>query len=479
MKRVGKPVFFVVALLILGFSYLAIFGWHGFHGDIPKTYIKGIEEIRWGIDIRGGVEAIFSPEDGVEATESEMKSVEETIKHRMVSNNITDYELFSDSKNNRIIVRFPWQATEKDFKPDKAIGEICQTALLTFREGQECQNQDYDSSGQPVRMNPAGITAETVLLEGKHVEDAKAMQVPDQTGNITNVIDLKFTAEGKEKFTEATTRLVGKTISIWMDDRMISSATVNQALTDGRGQITGEFTPKEAAALAGKIKAGALPFKLQTTNHSSISPHLGASALDTMLLAGIISFVLVCLMMLIFFRLPGFIACIALIGHLTITFAFISGFFFFINSFTLTLPGIAGIILSIGMGVDANIIIASRIKEELNNGKTLDKAIDSGSKSSFWAVFDGNVTVIIVALILMGIFGPANILSWLFGASTTGSIYSFGYTLLIGVICNFMMGMTATRLMTKSISGYKFARNAWLYGGSRKKDKHSVTGGEL
>jgi protein-export membrane protein SecD len=329
-------------------------------------------------------------------------------------------------------------------------------------------------------MTPKGKTAETVLLEGKHVAEAKAVQIPDQsTGKIKNAVDLQFNEEGKEKFAEATQRLIGKTISIWMDDTRISSATVNQALTDGRGQITGEFTAKEASALAGKIKAGALPFKLETTNHSTISPGVGTSSLQAMLLAGIISFVLVCLMMLFFFRLPGFIACIALIGHLTITFAFISGFFFFINSFTLTLPGIAGIILSIGMGVDANIIIVSRIKEELDNGKTLDKAIDSGSKNSFWAVFDGNVTVIIVALILMGIFGPANILSWLFGASITGSIYSFGYTLLIGVICNFMMGMTATRLMTKSISGYKFARNVWLYGGKTKKETQSATGGDL
>ena len=138
-----------------------------------------------------------------------------------------------------------------------------------------------------------------------------------------------------------------------------------------------------------------------------------------------------------------------------------------LNAFdlTLTLSGIAGIILSIGMGVDANIITNERIKEELRAGKTLDGAIRTGSKTSFAAIFDGNITVIIVAVILMLVFGPSNILSGIFGASTTGTIYSFGYTLLVGVIGNFLMGVTASRLMLSSLSGYKFMRKKSWYGG--------------
>jgi len=467
MKRVGKPMFFVVAFLILSFSFFAIFGFRGLRGDIPVTYIKGIQNIRWGIDIRGGVEATLNPAEGVVATKEQMKSVEEIIKTRMINNNITDYELFSDSKNNRIIVRFPWKADEKDFKPEAAIKEIASTALLTFREGDEFETQETGSNGEPVFKTPKGITAEKILLEGKNVIKAKAIQIPGKksTSKLDNAVDLEFDEEGKMKFAEATKRLVNKNISIWMDDVRISSAKVQQPLTDGKGQITGNFTSKEASALAAKISAGSLPFKLNVTNFNTISPTLGSASLNAMFMAGLIAFILVCAMMLIFYRLPGFIACIALMGHLAITFACISGFFNFVHSFTLTLPGIAGIILSIGMGVDANIITASRIKEELKNGRTLDKAIEAGSKNSFWAIFDGNITVIIIALILMGIFGPSNILSMIFGASTTGSIYSFGYTLLIGVICNFLMGMTATRLMTKSISGFKFARNKTLYGG--------------
>ena len=187
-----------------------------------------------------------------------------------------------------------------------------------------------------------------------------------------------------------------------------------------------------------------------------------------MAIAGVIALILVCLFMLLVYRLPGFVACIALLGQVAFSFAAVSGFFPVFPSFTMTLPGIAGIILSIGMGVDANIITAERIKEEVRAGKTLDGAIDKGCKNSFWAIFDGNVTVIIVAVILMLVFGPSNILSMIFGPSTTGVIYSFGYTLLIGTFANFIMGVTASRLMTKSISNFKFLRSKWLYGGARK-----------
>lgn len=176
----------------------------------------------------------------------------------------------------------------------------------------------------------------------------------------------------------------------------------------------GDFTAAEASDLANKINAGALPFKLVTTNFSTVSPTLGASALSAMELAGIIGFILVCLIMLIVYRLPGFVAIIALLGQIALCFAAVSGFFPFINSFTMTLPGIAGIILSIGMGVDANVITSTRIKEEINSDKTLDGAIQKGFANSFWAIFDGNITTMMVALILMMVFGrPISCLGFL------------------------------------------------------------------
>jgi preprotein translocase subunit SecD len=133
----------------------------------------------------------------------------------------------------------------------------------------------------------------------------------------------------------------------------------------------------------------------------------------------------------------------------------------------MTLPGIAGMILSIGMGVDCNVITAERIKEELAAGRTLDGALDKGTKNSLSAIVDGNMTVVIVSIILMLVFGPSNILSFIFGESTTGTIYAFGYTLLVGVISNFIMGIFFSRLMLRSVAGIKPLRKKWLFGGAK------------
>lgn len=467
MKRVRKPVFFIVALLILFVGYASVFGIHGQNGDIPITYIKGINDIRWGIDIRGGVEATFRPADGVDATDDQINSAKAIIETRLVSSNITDYELYADKSNDRIIVRFPWKVDEKDFDPETAIEEISATAELTFREGREYESNDIGSDGKAVAKAPKGVTKESVILNGSDIKKATAQAVQSEKNStkMDYIISLELKDSGKEKFAEATERLKGDYISIWMDDVMISAPQVNSVITDGKASITGDFTAKEASELAQKINAGALPFKLETSNFGTINPTLGNSALTAMGIAACIAMVLICLFMLIMYRLPGFIACIALIGQMALSLAAVSGFFTFVPSFTMTLPGIAGIILSIGMGVDANIITAERIKEEVHNGKTLDGAIDKGCRSSFWAIFDGNITVIIVAVILMCVFGPSNILSFWFGPSTTGIIYSFGYTLLVGVVSNFVMGVGASRIMLRSFSGLKFARKKWMYGG--------------
>ena len=150
MKRVKKPVFFVVTLLILALVYTSLFGVYGQKGDFKQTYIKGAGDIRWGIDIRGGVEATFSPADGIEATTTELEAAKQIIETRMVSNNITDYELYTDPTNNRIIVRFPWKSDEEDFDPEAAIDELAATAQLTFREGMEYEDAEYADVGSMV-----------------------------------------------------------------------------------------------------------------------------------------------------------------------------------------------------------------------------------------------------------------------------------------------------------------------------------------
>lgn len=242
---------------------------------------------------------------------------------------------------------------------------------------------------------------------------------------------------------------------------MLSAPNVEAHITDGKAVISGaNMDAAYCTELANLINSGALPFAIEVKGSGTITPTMGEKSLDVMVMAGIIAFALVSLFMLIYYRLPGFVAVISLLGQVAGSIAAVSGYFGVFNSFTLTLPGMAGIILSIGMGVDANIITAERIKEEIRAGKTIDGAIEKGSQNSFWAIFDGNITVMIVAIVLMGVFGPPSgiwstvLKPFLFWApvSTTGAVYSFGYTLFAGIIFNFVMGVTASRLMLKSVS---------------------------
>ncbi len=469
MKRVGKPIFFVVAIIIFAFTALSFFGISSTYGDKETIYVKGANNIRWGIDIRGGVDVTFTPPDDINPTEVQMNAATEVMRQRLVSLNITDYEVYTDTKKDRIIVRFPWKEGEVDFDPESAIKELGDTAVLTFREGYE-----IDSEGKMT-----GVTAEKVLVEGKNVEEAIARYGPtNDTGTNEHYVSLKLDSVGSKAFGEATALIAaqtGGTISIWMDEEMISNATVKNAITGGQAIISGNFTLESATALANKINAGALPFKLQTETYSTITPTLGMGARDAMVFSGLLAFILVCIYMIILYKLPGVIAAIALLGQVGGMIAATTGFFDGINSFTMTIPGIAGMILSIGMGVDANVITSERIKEEIRAGKSIDGAISNGYERGFSAIFDGNITVIIVAVILMGAFGaPSSLFAQIFNAiffffspSTQGAIYSFGYMLLVGVILNFVCGVTASRLMLKSISKFKCFRNPKFYGGAK------------
>lgn len=465
MKRIGKPIFFVVAIFIFAFTIISFTGISSTYGDIKTVYVKGSNEIRWGIDIRGGVDVTFTPPEDVEPTVAQMNAASEVMKQRLVSLNITDYEVYTDTQKNRIIVRFPWKEGESNFDPEAAIQELGDTALLTFREGYET-----DDAGMM-----SGVTAETVIVEGKNVVEASALygQISDNSAPEWYV-SLELDSVAAKTFGEATQRLAGTgSISIWMDDTNISVANVNEAITGGKAVISGSFDQESATALANKINAGALPFKLQTETYSTITPTLGIGARDAMVLSGIIGFILVCIFMIVMYRLPGVIAAIALVGQVGGMIAATTGFFPGINSFTMTIPGIAAIILSIGMGVDANVITAERIKEEIQAGKSIDGAISTGYARGFTAIFDGNITTIIIAVILMGAFGaPSSIFAkvfntifFFFGPATQGAVYSFGYMLLVGIILNFVCGVTASRLMLKSISKFKAFRNPKLYGG--------------
>jgi protein-export SecD/SecF family membrane protein len=413
MKGINKATFFVVLLIACLAAVLAFFGL----GD----WVKGADDIRFGIDIRGGVEAIYIPE-GIdrEPTAEELESARNILEMRMDQLNILDREITIDKKNGEIVVQFPWKSGETDFKPQEAVAELGEMALLTFRD-------------------PAG----NIIVEGKDVNGSEV--ITDSSGNYQ--VRLDFNDEATKAFADATARLVGQRISIYMDDVLVSDPIVQSVITDG-GVINCYKNSEQAFDLSSKINSGALPFSLEAKNLFTVSPTLGSGALEVMVRAGIVSFILILLFMLLYYRLPGFVACIGLTIQLAGQILALS-----IPQITLTLPGIAGLILSIGMGVDANIIISERIKEEIKNGSTIGNAIIVGYKRAFSAVADGNITVVIVAILLM-VFG-------------SGPMLSFGYTLMTGVLLNFVAGIFASRLMVSSLSLYNGLRKPWMFGARR------------
>lgn len=415
-----KNHIWIVGVIIAVFVYAAVFG--------CGNDIKGIGQMRFGIDIRGGVEAVFEPAGDYRPSESELESARDVIEGRLDAKNILDREVTVDRKAGHVIVRFPWKSDEKNFNPEEAIAELGETARLTFR----------DEEGN-------------ILVEGKDVNSSEAVRDPN-TGE--SVVSLSFDRAGAEAFAEATKKLTGKRIGIYMDETLISAPVVKQAITGGTAMINGMDSPEEAKALSEKIRAGALPFSMETTNYNTISPTLGNQALKSMATAGALSMVLICLFMMIYYRLPGVVSCLTLLFQMSLQVLAIS-----IPQYTITLPGIAGLILSAGMAVDANIIISERISEELRNGMTVKQAVRRGYKNAFSSVLDGNITTAAVAAILM-FFG-------------SGTMLSFGYTLLTGVLINLFAGVWMSRTILNSLIEYPFFGRITMF---RKKKEKKVLG---
>ena len=444
MKKTKKSTFFIVVAFIALFTVSAVIGLDYLFGDKRTTVIKGVDDIRLGIDIKGGVDVTFAPSDNYDADDTQLDAATEIIKTRLTSLGINDNEVYSDSKSDRIIVRFPWQAGESNFDPEAAVKELGEMAELTFRKGTDA---DTDEEGNPI---PTG----EIVLNGNDIANAGYTEQPNDYGDLQWVVTLSLTSEGTKKFAEATAELAGSStpISIWMDNEMISAPSVNNAITDGNAVITGNFTNETSKKLADQINSGALPFKMETSSFKTISPTMGEGSLDAILLAALIAFILIAVYMIILYRVPGFVAVIALCGQIAGSIAAITGWFGFMPGSTLTIPGIAGMILSVGMGVDANIITGERIKEELKSGKTLDSAIKVAYKRAFSAILDGNITNVLIAIILMGAFG----------------VPSSFFSKILNRTINFIFGVFFARLMVTSLSKFNSFSNRKLYGGDVK-----------
>lgn len=347
----------------------------------------------------------------------------EVIETRLDAQNILDREVTVDEKAGDVIVRFPWKSDEKDFNPEEAIQELGEMAELTFR-----------GSDNTVYIKGSDISRSQVGLDEQK----------------RYVVELEFSSEGAKKFAEATEKLVGQNMGIYMDEELISNPTVNAKITGGKAEITGMSSKEEAQSLSDKINSGALPFSMETTNYSTISPTLGGKALNAMALAAEIAMILICLFMICWYRLPGVISCLTLAFQIALQVLVIS-----VPQYTITLPGIAGLILSAGMAVDANIIISERISEELMHGLSVKAAVKKGYQRAFSSVLDGNLTTAAVAVILM-IFG-------------SGTMLSFGYTLLTGVVINLFAGVWMSRTMLTSVVQYEFFKRPSMF--RRKKEK--------
>ncbi len=433
---------FAVVLVIAIICVLAFTGL----GPANSRIVKGVNEIRTGIDIRGGISAILEPiyPNGSQGRNiaDDLASSQKIIEARLDAQGIYDKSINVDATNNRLVIDIPWATNETEFDPRKALDELGSTGALTFQEV-----NDEDMYKDASELTPSG----KIVLNGEDVETASSYQ--NQNGAYQILLKLK--SSGVEKFSEATGRLVGKRIAIFMDQICLSAPSVDERITTSEATITGRFTYDSAKSLADKIRFGALPTKLEPVKVDSISAQLGKGALEVAVKAGIVAFIIVCAYMILYYRLPGLISVIALTGLLALQILTLSNF-----NISVTLPGIGGIILSIGMSIDGNVVIFERIKEELKAGKTLRASIDSGFKRAFVAILDSNVTTIITAVVL-----------YILGS---GPVRGFGVTLFFGTVFSFFSAVTASKMMLQGVSAFSFSKNKWLFGLNGGKKNEAV-----
>lgn len=378
----------VVLIAFLGFTTVV---------GIGKKHSGAAENIKLGLDLAGGVSITYQVKDD-NPTESQMSD--------------TIYKL------QRRVEQYSTEATVYQEGTDRINIEI---------PGVTNANEILDELGKPGSLEFKTEDGTTVIT-GADVSTASAQSGQDSMGNQEYSVELSLNDEGKTKFAEATEANVGKTISIIYDGETISAPTVNSAIPGGVAYITGNFTFEEAENLASTIRIGGLQLELEELRSNVVGAQLGEQAVSTSLKAGLIGIVLVFLFMIAVYLLPGLASSLALIIYTELVMVILNAF-----EVTLTLPGIAGIILSIGMAVDANVIIFARVKEEMARGKSVRNSLKTGFQKAMSAIVDGNVTTLIAAAVL-----------WLRGS---GSVKGFAQTLAIGIVVSMFTALVITRLI--------------------------------
>ena len=396
-KRIGKGksiLFLVLFTLFIGiFTFGGIQGFELFGYEF-RTFDRVITK---GLDLQGGVSVLMEIQED-EVSKEDLEKTKSQLALRVNKIGVAETVVTTEG-DKRIRIEIPGQ-----YDSSSIVESLQKTGELTFK-------------------SPEG----DVLLTGSDIE--KAQVVTEQnTGEIQ--IQLQMNSDGKQKFAEATQKYIGKQISINLDEEQLVNPTVNTAITDGTAVITGGYTLSKAKNLTGLINAGALPCKVKAVSVQVIGAQLGADALPNALLAGAIGLALVFLFMIFVYRIPGFLSCIVLTLY-TLLVLFVMEEI----GTTLTLPGIAALLLTIGMAVDANVLIFERIREEVKKGLPAKNAVERGFENALSSIVDSNITTIIAAIVL-----------YLFG---TGSVKGFAVTLLIGVLVSLFTSLVITKLYVK------------------------------
>lgn len=399
-KRNGIIVLLVTVILIAFLTYTAAIG-------IGKTGTGSAKNINLGLDLAGGVSITYQAIGETPSQEDMSDTIYKLQKRVEVYS--TESEVYQEG-DNRINVEIPGVSDA-----NAILEELGKPGSLTFQ-----------------------LMDGTIVLEGTDIADAQPQIVQDEMQNKENVVVLSLTDEGATKFYEATAANVGNQIAIVYDEEIISAPTVQTAISGGEATISGMESYEAAEELASAIRIGSLSVELEELRSNVVGAKLGAAAIETSLKAGAIGLVLVILFMCVVYYVPGIASGIALILYVLLELIILNAF-----DITLTLPGIAGIILSIGMAVDANVIIFARIREEIAEGKTVRSAIDIGFKKALSAIIDGNVTTLIAAAVL--------------GLKGSGTVKGFAATLAIGILLSMFTAMVISRYTLKALYAVGFS----------------------
>ncbi len=443
-KNKGVVTLIVTVLVMAALGFVSIWG-------IGTEKAGSAAGIKQGLDLAGGVSITYQVVGDEDPSTEDMDDTIYKLQQR-VQGYSTEAQVYKEG-TDRINIEIPGVSDANSILED--LGRPGALYFIAQTDAQGNQNYSYTgagATGYSLNKTIEELQADgSIVLEGTDVEAADGGSGSDSLGNSQFVVDLVFTSEGTTKFADATTKAFAnnQSIGIYYDGDFISVPNVQAALTDGKAQITGMGTFEQAERLASQIRIGGLKLELEELRSNVVGAQLGEEAVRTSLLAALIGLFVIALFMIVVYRIPGLASVLALVIYTCLIVICLNIF-----ELTLTLPGIAGIILSIGMAVDANVIIFARVREEITAGKSVRNAIDTGFQKALSAIVDGNVTTLIAALVL--------------GIKGSGTVKGFAYTLGLGIVLSMFTALFVTRQILKAFFAVGL-KDVKFYGTNKEK----------